>query len=123
MTTTKKSPHPVDVRIGARVRVLRMSAGISQETLGNALGITFQQVQKYEKGTNRIAGSRLVAIAAALATTVAELTDEDPASPVGELAALDPTTTRIMRICQRLDEGDRSKLLKIARTFEDGATA
>jgi len=52
-------PHPVDVAVGARVRSRRILLGISQEYLGDELGITFQQVQKYEKGTNRISASRL----------------------------------------------------------------
>lgn len=58
-----KSPHPVDVHVGARVRFRRMLLGISQERLGRELGLTFQQVQKYEKGANRIGASRLHDIA------------------------------------------------------------
>ncbi len=59
-------PHTVDVHVGTRVREARAARGMSQEKLGNALGISFQQVQKYEKGTNRIGSSRLWAIANAL---------------------------------------------------------
>jgi len=55
----KKSPNPVDKHVGSRVRLRRMMLGMSQEKLGDALGLTFQQVQKYEKGTNRIGASRL----------------------------------------------------------------
>ena len=54
-----KSPNPIDIHVGTRVRMRRMMLGMSQEKLGDALGLTFQQVQKYEKGTNRIAASRL----------------------------------------------------------------
>lgn len=54
-----KSPNPVDRHVGTRVRVRRMLIGMSQEKLGEALGITFQQIQKYEKGINRISASRL----------------------------------------------------------------
>lgn len=54
-----KSPNPVDRHVGTRVRMRRMMVGMSQEKLGEALGITFQQIQKYEKGTNRISASRL----------------------------------------------------------------
>jgi transcriptional regulator with XRE-family HTH domain len=56
---SKKSPNPVDRHVGSRVRMRRMLVGMSQEKLGDALGITFQQIQKYEKGTNRIGASRL----------------------------------------------------------------
>lgn len=52
-------PHPVDVHVGKRVREARAIKGMSQTALGNALGISFQQVQKYEKGNNRIGASRL----------------------------------------------------------------
>ena len=54
-----KLPNPVDRHVGSRVRMRRIMLGMSQEKLGEALGLTFQQVQKYEKGTNRISASRL----------------------------------------------------------------
>lgn len=55
----KKAPNPVDKHVGSRVRMRRMMLSMSQEKLGDALSLTFQQVQKYEKGTNRIGASRL----------------------------------------------------------------
>lgn len=55
----KKSPHPVDAHVGGRVRLRRMVIGMSQDKLGELLGLTFQQVQKYEKGVNRIGASRI----------------------------------------------------------------
>lgn len=59
-TTVKSNgPHPIDVHVGARVKLRRMILGMSQETLGKALGLTFQQIQKYEKGVNRIGASRI----------------------------------------------------------------
>lgn len=58
-----KSPNPIDVHVGSRVRLRRMMVGMSQERLGEQLNLTFQQVQKYEKGANRIGASRLFAIA------------------------------------------------------------
>jgi len=62
-TPSKKKPNPVDQHIGSRIRLRRTMIGMSQETLGESLGITFQQIQKYEKGTNRVGGSRMQAIA------------------------------------------------------------
>jgi transcriptional regulator with XRE-family HTH domain len=62
----KKTPNPIDQHVGSRVRMRRVLVGMSQEKLGEALGLTFQQVQKYEKGTNRIGASRLQQIARAL---------------------------------------------------------
>jgi len=67
----KKSPNPVDKHVGLRVRMRRMMLAMSQEKLGNALGLTFQQVQKYEKGTNRIGASRLQQISHILQVPVA----------------------------------------------------
>jgi transcriptional regulator with XRE-family HTH domain len=67
----KKSPNPIDKHVGSRVRMRRMMLGMSQEKLGDALGLTFQQVQKYEKGTNRIGASRLQQISHILQVPVA----------------------------------------------------
>ena len=61
-----KNPNPIDRHVGGRVRMRRLIVRISEEKLGEALGITFQQVQKYEKGTNRIGASRLQQIAEVL---------------------------------------------------------
>jgi transcriptional regulator with XRE-family HTH domain len=65
-----KAPNPIDKHVGSRVRMRRMMLSMSQEKLGNALDLTFQQVQKYEKGTNRIGASRLQQIAQILQVPV-----------------------------------------------------
>ncbi len=62
----KKAPNPIDKHVGSRVRMRRVLLGMSQEKLGEALSLTFQQVQKYEKGTNRIGASRLQQISKTL---------------------------------------------------------
>ena len=59
----KKVPNPADVHVGGRIRMRRMILGISQEKLGTVLGVTFQQVQKYEKGATRVGAGRLLEIA------------------------------------------------------------
>ncbi|KIQ05639.1 hypothetical protein RU07_01700 [Agrobacterium tumefaciens] len=63
-------PKPVDVEVGARIRSRRRIIGLSQEKLGKALGVTFQQIQKYEKGTNRVGASRLQVIASVLGVPI-----------------------------------------------------
>ncbi|HYD18191.1 MAG TPA: helix-turn-helix domain-containing protein [Patescibacteria group bacterium] len=68
-------PHPVDVHVGQRVKGRRLSLGLSQDDLAKACGITFQQVQKYERGTNRISVSRLTEIAQALKTSLEYFVD------------------------------------------------
>jgi len=64
------SPRPLDVHVGQRLRLRRMMIGMTQTELADAVGVTFQQIQKYEKGTNRIGGSRLYQFAKALAVTI-----------------------------------------------------
>src|SRR5678815_3641512 len=71
MAAAKKAPNPIDKHVGSRVRMRRMMLAMSQEKLGDALGLTFQQVQKYEKGTNRIGASRLQQISHILQVPVA----------------------------------------------------
>jgi transcriptional regulator with XRE-family HTH domain len=68
-----KQPHPIDKHVGGRVRMYRVKANMSQELLGTQLGLTFQQVQKYEKGTNRMGASRLHQISEILNIPVASL--------------------------------------------------
>lgn len=67
---SKKSPNPIDTHVGSRVRMRRMMLGMSQEKLGESLGITFQQIQKYENGANRVSASRLWQFAAVLGVPV-----------------------------------------------------
>lgn len=74
----KKKPNPTDVHVGGRIRLRRNMLGMSQEKLGESLGITFQQIQKYEKGTNRVGASRLQAIASILTVPVAFFFEDAP---------------------------------------------
>src|ERR1700752_3181446 len=77
----KKAPNPIDKHVGSRVRMRRMMLGMSQEKLGDALGLTFQQVQKYEKGANRIGASRLQQIAHILQVPVSFFFEGAPHAP------------------------------------------
>ena len=74
----KKPPNPIDVHVGSRVRARRQVLGMSQEKLGNALGLTFQQVQKYEKGTNRVGASRLQHLARILQVSIGHFFEGAP---------------------------------------------
>jgi transcriptional regulator with XRE-family HTH domain len=78
MSDNKKRPNPVDVHVGARIRLRRNMIGLSQEKLGESLGITFQQIQKYEKGMNRVGASRLQAIGNILNVPVTFFFDDMP---------------------------------------------
>jgi transcriptional regulator with XRE-family HTH domain len=70
-----RSPNPIDRHVGLRIRMRRKEMGVSQERLAESLGITFQQVQKYERGANRVSASKLWEIAGALKTPVAYFYD------------------------------------------------
>src|SRR5258706_13748740 len=76
-----RRPNPIDLHVGSRVRLRRMMLGMSQEKLGERLGITFQQIQKYEKGTNRIGASRLQHIARVLSVPVSFFFEDAPGAP------------------------------------------
>ena len=99
----KKSPNPTDKHVGSRVRMRRIMLDMSQTDLGNGIGLTFQQVQKYEKGTNRIGADRLQQIARILQVPVAFFFEGSPreggaesggaAEREGEQAPLPPYVT------------------------------
>ncbi len=76
----KQTPNPIDKHVGARVRMRRIMLGFSQEKLADSLGVTFQQVQKYEKGTNRIGASRLQEISKSLQVPPSFFFDGAPAT-------------------------------------------
>ncbi|MCG8272926.1 helix-turn-helix transcriptional regulator [Aquamicrobium sp. NLF2-7] len=98
---SKKKPNPIDAHVGARIRMRRNMLGMSQEKLGESLGITFQQIQKYEKGTNRVGASRLQAIASIMEVPPAfffENAPTDEATSGGGFAE-DASMTSVMDFC------------------------
>jgi len=112
---TPKKPDPVDVEVGQRIRVLRLQSGLSQTALAHQLGVTFQQVQKYEKGVNRIGAGRLTKIARVLGVPVdtffgahdagaLEHTDRGTANSPLKLLTL-PGALRLLLAYGRLDDG------------------
>ena len=105
---SKSKPNATDVEVGARVRALRVKLGLSQEKLADYLDLTFQQVQKYEKGVNRMGGSRLAQIAKILKVPVSTLFGE---SGDGGEAVDGRINTRVRgRIIDRLVELDNAKI-------------
>lgn len=115
MTSPKKRGADLDVTIGARLRQARMERGVSQDRLAAGLGITFQQVQKYEKGTNRISCSALIAIGRVL--KIDPLTLLAGLAEPGEtpLAITDGTAIRVARLVEGLpDPAGRRAVAAIA---------
>jgi len=80
---SSKAPDPVDRYVGSRVRMRRIMLGMSQEKLGEALGLTFQQIQKYEKGTNRVGASRIQQISDVLQVPISFLFEGGPTRGAG----------------------------------------
>jgi transcriptional regulator with XRE-family HTH domain len=129
-----KSPDAVDRFIGARVRMRRIVVGMSQEKLGEALGITFQQIQKYEKGTNRITVSRLHQIAGILGAPVSMFYEGAPETGEGAPGLRErgaaryetdflgsPEGVQLMRAFLRIKNiRVRRKLIELAVAFADG---
>jgi transcriptional regulator with XRE-family HTH domain len=104
---SKGFPNPIDVHVGSRIRVRRTLLGISQEKLAEAIGLTFQQVQKYEKGMNRVSSSRLVDLANALDVTIPYFFDEMSAGVSAQ------TPSELMRTKQRPDvDPEKDPLVK-----------
>lgn len=117
----RQGPDPIDVAVGARLRIRRGQLGCSQTQLAGALGITFQQIQKYEKGANRISASMLVKAAAALETSVAALVGEDSAEPV-EAVVLSglatPGAQELLGVFAKIrDSQDRAAVIRLAKAL------
>lgn len=87
---TKTNPNPIDKHVGSRVRMRRLMLGMSQEKLADGIGLTFQQVQKYEKGTNRMGSSRLQQIANILGVPVTFFFEGAPGQPKIDAKAPSP---------------------------------
>ena len=123
----KHGPTPTDVLVGSRVRVRRLELGLSQTALANELGVTFQQVQKYEKGTNRIGASRLHAMSRVLGVPVTYFFPADgpqgTAKPTEVLNLLSiPGAVDLLRDYSAIsDRLARKALVVMARTLARGA--
>jgi transcriptional regulator with XRE-family HTH domain len=118
------TPDPIDVDVGARIRARRVFLGLSQTKLADALGLTFQQVQKYERGDNRVAASTLVRVAAALGVSVAALVGEDGArteTPVFRHLAM-PGAFDLLDAYARISDPDvRRALLRLSKSLAKAA--
>lgn len=111
--------HPVDVAVGNRVRELRTRAGLSQTDLGGRLGVSFQQVQKYEKGVNRMGASRLIQICDALKVSIHDVFEGvGSVTDAEEKLLADPEAMRIARDIQRIENDSmRMAVKQLVRTM------
>ena len=105
-------PNPIDVHVGARIRLRRTLLGISQSALAEAIGLTFQQVQKYEKGMNRVSSSRLMDVANALDVSVSYFFEEMSATVRGQ------TPSELMKTKTRPENDQEQDPLARRETLE-----
>ncbi len=132
--SNKKKPNPTDIHVGGRIRLRRNMLGMSQEKLGESLGITFQQIQKYEKGTNRVGASRLQAIANILGIPVAFLFEDLPGQEAASVGGFseDASAAFALEFCTSAeglqlnrafvkisDAKVRRKLIELVKTLAD----
>ncbi|MFN9925624.1 MAG: helix-turn-helix domain-containing protein [Phenylobacterium sp.] len=121
---SSKSPDPMDIALGAAVRIRRRTIGLSQEALAEKCGVSFQQIQKYENGTNRISFSRLVQIARALRCRVTDLMDVFDGADSETAEDLDlltrmrvPGAVELLTGFEKLTPEVRGSLLNLVRTL------
>jgi transcriptional regulator with XRE-family HTH domain len=128
---TRRDPNYVDVHVGKRIRMRRQILSLSQEKLGELLGITFQQVQKYEKGSNRISASRLFNTAKILGVPVQfffeDLPGQDDRGGFGEArsedsvmaAMMNPEGVQLAKAFRDANAGQRKNIALVARALAD----
>jgi len=130
MAKTAEDAHPVDVYVGSRIKLRRTLLGISQERLGDALDLTFQQVQKYERGSNRVSASKLFTISEVLDVPISYFFDglgaegrgdglREPASPAFEHEQLSrKESIDLLKAYYEIDDPKiRRKVIEIIRTL------
>ncbi|WP_114395044.1 helix-turn-helix domain-containing protein [Oleisolibacter albus] len=105
-----EGPNPIDIHVGQRLRLRRTLLGLSQETLGEAVGITFQQLQKYERGANRISASRLFNLSQVLGVPVTFFFEDLPSQDTS-LPAMEPSET------QEFESMARRETLELVRAY------
>ena len=109
-------PSPIDVHVGSRIRLRRTLLGMSQERLGEALGLTFQQVQKYERGVNRVGASRLFDLSRVLDVPISFFFDDMPEALTGVPA--NPTRSRVLGGFSDTQEGFNDDSMNKRETLE-----
>src|SRR5688572_14246404 len=114
---SKGFPNPIDVHVGARIRLRRTLLGISQTTLAEAIGLTFQQVQKYEKGNNRVSSSRLVDVANALDVEVPYFFEEMSATVQGQTPAMLMDVKNLPRPSDEKNPMAKRETLELVRAY------
>lgn len=122
MPRAGSSPDPIDQAIGRRLRLLREQKRLTQTQLGQAIGVTFQQIQKYERGANRMSAASLIRAAAVLGTTAAALTGDGAPGLTADTSALEfldhPQARALLAAYAAVEQAeDRSLILRLAEAL------
>ena len=129
---SRRDANYVDAHVGSRIRLRRQMIGMSQEKLGDILGITFQQVQKYEKGSNRVSASRLHHMSKALSVTIQYFFDELPeggeqggfaegsSEPIGMQSMASIEGVQLLKAFAEASPAKRKTIASVVRTIVDG---
>lgn len=118
--------HPIDAAVGKNLQNIRVLRGVSQGELGSRVGVTFQQIQKYEKGVNRISASKLVEMANVLDVAIADLFDgvaakNNPAGTKLDLSAVSIETIRLVTAFEAIDDkGARRHIVQLVKALGRG---
>lgn len=118
---TDGKPDPIDVEVGRRVCDLRQKRGLNQSDLGRALGLTFQQVQKYEKGANRVSASKLVGIARALQVAPSYFLDDQAATDFEAVPSSPVLPNRLRKALTGMPAKHLMTLADVAEAMTPGA--
>ena len=120
------SPDPIDLEVGRRLRAFRTAKGISQQALAEGVGITFQQIQKYERGYNRVSASMLYRLAARLEVKPADFfPSEEGSSSLHDLtidALQSPQIAEAVQLMSRMSPSEQSRALQFVRVFAAGVS-
>ncbi len=116
-TIAKRGPRPVDAHVGSRVRIRRTMLGMSQEKLGAAINLTFQQVQKYERGTNRMGSSRLFELSKVLDVPVSFFFEDMPPEVAGGFPGLPAGMTEVQSAAYEADTLAKRETLELVRAY------
>jgi transcriptional regulator with XRE-family HTH domain len=125
MSRKDRSPDPIDIEVGRRLRAFRIARGLSQPALAEAAGVTFQQVQKYERGFNRISASMMHRLAARLEIKPADFFPSETSGATLQDLTIDalqsPQIAEAVQLMSQMSSSAQSRALQFVRVFAKGA--
>src|ERR1051326_7783937 len=121
-TVIEHGPHPVDIHVGRRLREARLLAGLNQEQLGEAIGVSFQAVQKYEVVSNRISASRLFQAASVLGRPVSYFFHDLEGDAPAQVEDMTPQEIELIRLYRHIDDDTQKGLAELIKSISSAET-